>query len=171
MNNATRILVLKLAQLEMEYSAAELRAAMNILDEIGGAKNIFSVHSLQEKKESRLVPQDSKGNKRDSMRDRFLSLKDSDARKYELLRNFESLLLTGAVLSQFDDLRKFGAAVSKRFFPRKSRKESIYPLLSVIAEMPVEHIERLLETAKKEPSVKGDSSYQGLAEFIISGKK
>ncbi|XQA72856.1 hypothetical protein ACM9XA_15485 [Xanthomonas sacchari] len=166
-----RLLVLKLAQLELEHSADALHKAMDLLDSAGGARGLLRAVQRKDVVVSDASKMSASKLSGSVSQDRFLSVRKIDERKYALLKEFEKLLLSGAVLPQFDHLRKFGAAVSKRFSPRKSRKESIYPLLAVIAEMPVGQVERLIDMAKMESSTDSDSSYQGLAEFIISGKK
>lgn len=97
-------------------------------------------------------------------------LRESDPQKSKLLQRFDQMLRHGKALPTFEDLKRFAENFGKEFEPRKSRKDTISPLISQMADLPLSEIERLIEIATRQEHSSGSDDYQRLATFLIKGK-
>ncbi|WP_157753752.1 hypothetical protein [Lysobacter capsici] len=165
----TKALALRIALLLEEYSQDEINAAIDLLKKQGQSSSLLSFLTPQRKDRVRA------GVKKKSFSEQFSSkllfgLKDSEPHKYEILREFEGMLRSGAVLASFDDMKRFGERVSKDFTPKKSRSESINPLLRVLLDRSSEELEELSRLAKSHEGSPDEDQYSKLASFLIKGR-
>jgi hypothetical protein len=168
-----RALALKIALLIEEHSETEIEAAVSSLRKFGSTSALLEFLSgYQVKGEQKARRREGKGVEpvhRTASLD-LSQLQESDPERYSLLRKFERLLREQVALKSFEELKRFGAAVSKEFRPRKSRKESISPLLEAIVHRPIVEIEEMMRAAVSSESRDDSEEYQRLARFLIEGK-
>jgi len=166
-------LALRIAQLLEEYSEVEISEAILILEKHSHRSELLDY--LAHRKIERTVEKKRQSERParkvdDTISRAVLKLHDSDPDKFRLLSEFDLMVRRGQVLSTLEDMKRFGSQISKDFHPRKSRKETIGVLLSMLTERPLPEIERLMEFAATF-GVAGDTDeYQRLAQFLIKGR-
>lgn len=164
----TRALALRIALLLEEYSQDEIAAAIRLLKSHADVSSLLSFMKDPSPKKEKLSGKRVRAVEAPASKV-LLQLRDVEPRKYELLREFEAMLRAGTALPTFDDLKRFGERISKEFVLRKSRNESINPLLLVLLSRPVEEIEELLRLAKTTDASPGEDQYLRLARFLMKG--
>lgn len=166
-------LALRLAQLLEEHSESELSEAILLLEKHGRRSKLldYLAHrkvecSVEKKRQSeRPVRKIEYSTSR-----AVLNLRDSDPDKFRLLSEFDLMVRRAQVLSTLEDMKRFGERISKDFQPRKSRKETIGVLLSILAERSLTEIEQLMEFAATFGIAGDTDEYQRLAQFLIKGR-
>lgn len=173
MSSSTYALALRIALLIEENSDRELQAATKLLRERGVKSGLLDFLE-QRNRTSIEKPRDATFKSRNADDTTSLAvsqIRELDPEKYRLLSEFDRMIRHGQVLITHEALRRFGERISKEFQPRKSRKDTISPLMAVIAERPLEEIERLIEFAASF-GISGDTDeYQRLAQFLIKGRE
>ena len=98
-------------------------------------------------------------------------MSEKDIEKYRALSEFDTLIRKGTILPALEDIKRLGEKISKDFAPKKSRRESIGPLMALIAERPIDEIQEIVSTTLSSAHLDNRSSeYQELAKFIIRGR-
>src|ERR1700694_5579692 len=144
-------LALRIAQLIQEHSEKDIRAAIAILEAHGIGSPLLDF--VARRRTGLRAPglKANSGSARISLKDTtsraVLQLRDTDPDKFHLLSEFDQMVRRGQVLGTLEDLKRFGQRISKDFRARKSRKETIGPLLSILAERPLPELEKLVEFA------------------------
>jgi hypothetical protein len=169
MNRRTRQAALRVLLLVEEFSAEELAEAVSL---IGGQEGEDLLAYLGRTTEGPRKPNASRsqdGKRKSHGETRALQeMKQTDPAKYEMLREFETLVREGQVLRSMDDFRAFGKVLGKDFTPGKSRKESIGRLMAVLAQMDLESIRAAIIKVPSGTSAE-QSAFHRLANQIISG--
>lgn len=166
MNAKTRRAVLKLLLLQEEFTKKELGEAVEFLSN-NSAGDIFEYLTTRSKAIKDTKKQQTPFSEQTSQA--ILNLKDKDTDKYELLRNFDSLLRKGELLSRLDSIKKFGAQFSKEYEAGKSRTEAIPKLMSVLSEIDIAELKSIIRDVV-EDSGKENSEYVELANYLIKGR-
>lgn len=172
MTKSTFSVALRIALLIEEFSERELREAASLIEARGGRSfllDYISGSSLQKKRP------DSKravAPRREVTQSKVLSeLKLQEPEKFGLLSEFEAMLRRGVILPAFEDIKRLGEQLSKKFVPRKSRKESISPLIALIAERSLDEIRKVIDQAASFDGSKNSDEYQRLGKFLVKGKE
>lgn len=175
MTSTSLSLALRIAQLVEENSEAELQEAVALLEKYGTRSHLLDYFARRKAHNRNSQPkgQSSRTQVRldDTPSRTVLRLRESDPDKFRLLSEFSLLLRRGQVLSTLEDLKSFGERISKDFQSRDSRKKTVSALLSVLAQLPLEEIEKLIEFAATFGVAGGTDEYQRLAQFLIKGKR
>jgi len=166
MNKKTRRAILKILLLQEEFSKKELDEAVRFLSD-NTEKDIIKFLSIQAKENK--VSSKSQTSFSEQTSKAVLSLKGKDQEKYEILRNFDSLLRKGELLSRLDSIKKFGAQFSKEFDAGKSRAEAIPKLISLLSDLDIDELKLIIKDVLDE-SGKESSEYAELANFLIKGR-
>jgi hypothetical protein len=169
-NRRTRQAALRVLLLVEEFSSEELAAAVSL---IGGQEGEDLLTYLSRIAEGPRQPngsrsKDAKLKSRGETR-ALQEMKRTDPAKYEILREFETLVREGEVLRSMDDFRAFGKVLGKDFMPGKSRKESIGRLMAVLAQMDLESVRAAITRVPLKTSEE-ESAFRRLANQIISGQ-
>lgn len=172
MNKSTFSVALRIALLIEEFSERELQEAALLIEARGGRSfllDYISGSSLQKKRtgsKKTITP------RKEVNQSKVLSeLKLHEPEKFGLLSEFEAMLRRGAVLPAFEDIKRFGEQLSKKFVPRKSRKESISPLIALIAERSLDEIRKVIDLGASFDGSGTSDEYQRLAKFLVRGKE
>ncbi|MDD2760367.1 MAG: hypothetical protein PHH11_08735 [Methylomonas sp.] len=167
-------LALQIAQLLEDNSDKDIRAAVALLESHGFKSGLLEY--LSRKVSSSVVDnketstRSSRQTLEDSVSKAVVNLKDKDPEKYKLLLEFDQMVRRGQALTTLEHMKRFGEHISKDFEPRKSRKETISPLLTILSDRSLAEIESLIEFAASF-GVSGDTDeYQRLAQFLIKGR-
>lgn len=168
MNRRIRQAVLKILLLKEEFSAQELAEAVALID--GGEEDILALLKRmapdsrdQTAPRSAGAPFSTRGETR-ALQD----LKHTDRAKYEVLREFETLIREGGTLRTLDEFRAFGRILGKDFSPGKSRKEALARLMALLAQMDLASIRSALARLPAS-SAEEATAFHRLADKIISG--
>lgn len=166
-------LALKIAVLLEEYSEKDLREAVDLLRKHGIDSDLLDQLALNRARrlpsEQRPVLTNAKPAQEVTSR-AVLRLKDADPEKFRILAEFDSMVRRGQLLASHEDLRRFGERISKNFESRKSRKDTIGALMSVLADRPITEIEQQVAFAASLGVSGATDEYQRLAQFLITGK-
>lgn len=166
-------LALRIAELIEAHSEKEMRAAIAVLEAHGIGSPLLELLAREQRRAKSVTSKgsiDSRVDASATTSKAVLQLRTSDPEKFHILSEFDHMVRRGQVLSRADDLRRFGQRISKDFEPRKSRKETIAPLMALLATRTLPELEQLIEFAASF-GVAGDTDeYQRLARFLIKGK-
>jgi hypothetical protein len=172
MKNRILQIALKIALLMEEYSEADIVEAVRLLGEKGSSSALFA--HLRGCKGSSKTTLDSprKAKRLDAQRSKaVIDLEQKDPEKYRILSESDSLLRQGSVLPRLEDIMRLGEQLSKDFAPKRSRKEAISKLMTLLAQKPIDEIKQIHDSIISSASLdKKKSGYQELAQFIITGK-
>jgi hypothetical protein len=171
MNPRARRAALTILLLKEEFSPTELAEAVSLISGHEG-EDLLAYLSRAGSGPHGPSPPHSKGgglNARGETR-ALQEVKQADAEKYVVLRDFETLIREGRVLRTLDDFRAFGIVLGKDFTPGKSRKDALGRLMAVLAKMDLESIRSAIAKA---PSRSGEeeNAFRRLANQIISGPR
>jgi hypothetical protein len=173
MSRSTLTLALRIAQLIEAHSEKEIRAAVSLLEKHGVGSELLSFVArrrdsfVPKVKPSAMDARLSQGNTASRA---MLQFRESEPEKFHVLSEFDRMIRRGQVLTAPEDLKRFGQQVSKDFRPKKSRKETIGPLMATLAERPLPELRKLIEFAASFGVAGGTDEYQRLAQFLIKGK-
>lgn len=169
-NKSVTVLALRIAQIEAEYSKSEISAALSLLKRWRAngfleAPNKKYPQQTEAKAVKQQDPLLRKGNSQV-----VLSLRGVDEDKFRLLADFELMLRDEKILRKFEDVKRFCGVLGKNFKPKKSRKETIGPLITFMSRMSATQLAELIEKAKSISGEEGTNGYQDLADYIIKGR-
>jgi len=169
MNARTLQAALRIALIREEFSEREIREAVRLLTEQGSSSTLLAYLAGQD-----ITSVGSKASHRkkkpiDKERSQaVIGLEKKDPEKYHILSQFDHLLRKGDILPELSDVRRLGEQLSKDFSARNSRRDVIDQLMTVLAGLSIEEIEKIVQNVLSS-SRKQDSEYQRLANFIITG--
>jgi hypothetical protein len=173
MKKSQQALVLRIALLMEEYSEKELSHAVKILRAHGWRSEFLDL--LAPSRPYELSDGGSKtkpGRQREVKESKVVAeLKLTDPSKARLLDVFEQAMRRGEILKTMEELKRFGERVSKNFQARKSRADSISPLIGALAERSLDEIGQAINDVPKFDKGASDGGYQRLANFLIKGKE
>lgn len=176
MTKPSLALAFRIAQIIEEYPEREIRAAVDLLREHGATSSLLgylnkdaSVRNTKAVEAQHRYSPDTP--RKVSTSKAVQDLREEDPEKYRLLSSFDELVRDGKILGTFEDLRRFGAEISKDFHPKKSRKDSIGALLALLARLPLHKVEDLCKVAASYGSSSNSDEYQRLAEYLIKGRR
>jgi hypothetical protein len=172
MKSRTLQIALQIMLIKEQFTENEIFEAVKFLEDQGSSSSLLEYLSGKSVKAERPKRNKSKGLVTDERHSRaVMALVDKDPEKFKILSEFESLMRKKIVLTELNDIRKLAERLSKTFPPIKSREEAISKLINYIVQLPIEDIQRLIseEIASKQIN-SGDSEFQQLAKFIITGK-
>lgn len=172
MKNRVSQLASRIAEIGEEFSAAEIREAVKVLEQRGSTSLVQALlvhdavrHDSKPQHQRRSKPIEDQRSKA------VLDLEHSDPEKYEVLSEFDALLRKGSVLPEVVELKMLGESLSKTFSSKSSRREAISRLMRVLAEKPLSEIREVISNVlATHQGSDGDSDYYKLAQFIITGK-
>jgi hypothetical protein len=174
MTHSNLSLALQIAQLIAENTERELRSAINLLQAHGVGSDLLQFLAHHNTGSAAPKGNANSANTRPSLEGTtslaVLQLREKDPEKYRLLYEFDKIVRRGEVLATHENLKRFGEKISKDFQPRKSRKDTIGHLLSIMSERPLGDIEKLVEFAASFDVAGNTDQYQRLAQFLIKGK-
>lgn len=174
MKKSQQALVLRIALLMEEYSEKELSQAVKTIQAYGRRSALldllapYQFFELTEK-----VAKKPKGSRRPEVKESKVvaELKITDPPKARLLDAFEKAVRRGEILKTMEELKRFGERASKNFQARKSRVDSISPLMGILAEGTLDEIKQAINDASSFDKGANDGGYQRLANFLIKGKE
>jgi hypothetical protein len=167
MKSNTRRAILKILLLGEDFTRQELQEAALFLSNNKTDDIISFLASGGGKTQKQSAPQSASLDKESKA---VSELKDKDAEKYELLREFESLLNRGELLNRLDSIKKLGGLYNKQFEGGKTRKEAIPRLMAVLAKIPIGDLRVVIKEVVDESGAKG-GDYAALANYLIFGNK
>ncbi len=176
MNKKARSLALKIAQIFEENSELDIKRAVAILREYGHSglliEHLSSQHSSSTQKRNKPRQKSVSQTKplEETNSRAVLRLRDTDAKKFGVMSEFDQLVRSGKFLTTNSALRRFGEKISKGFKPKKSKRESISAVMEVLSERSLDDINVLIESVVSVVDQNGGNEYQNLANFIIKGK-
>lgn len=174
MTSSALALALRIAQLIEQHSEKDIRAAIALLETHGIGSPLLDFLALvrtnadsPKRKLDYGSPPASVGitNSR-----AVLQLREADPEKFRLLNELDQMIRYGKILSRFSDLKRFGEEISKAFQPKKSRKETIERIISMLAEHPLPEIEKLIQHATSFGTAGDGDEYQRLSKFILNSR-
>lgn len=177
MRKSTRSLALRIAQILEEHSSDEIADAIGILEKYGYNSDLLRYLAATSGSDRIAKPEKAFRSTSASKpiyqttSKAVLDLERSDPQKHRILLEFDKLVREGRVLSTNEELRRFGEAVSKEFRPRKSRKDNISAVMSILAPMAQPDVERYVKRALDSASRKDTDEYQNLANFLMHGHR
>jgi hypothetical protein len=172
MKRSTFSIALQLASFIEDHSEREIRDAVSLIKARGGNSFLLDYLTEPEKIDGRREKTKLTKKRSDVLQSKVVSaLEAKEPEKYRVLVEFEKMVRRGQVLASFDNLKRFGERISKDFSPKKSRKDSISPLIALIAERSVDEIENLFSYASSLGTSEDADQYQRLARFLIKGKE
>ena len=175
MNDNSNSLVLQIAQVLENHGTAEIGKAISILRKYQTTSELLTDLAAPAKPaastgrekgpavEKRSKPPDRTTSK--AVRD----LEKSDPVKHRRLLEFDNLLRQGRVLETNGSVRRFGELISKDFRSRASRKDNISALMSTLAQLEGEELNKALGQAMESSYASKSDEYQKLAQYLISG--
>ncbi|MGH7171346.1 MAG: hypothetical protein ACRELG_13800 [Gemmataceae bacterium] len=168
MNRRIRQAMLKILLLREEFSAQELSEAVALID--GGEENVLALlKRIAPESPQQAAPRSPGASFSTKGETRALQeLKHSDGEKYEVLRDFETLIREGSTLQTLDEFRAFGKILGKDFSPGKSRKEALARLMALLAHMDLDSIRAALNRLPASTTQEA-TAFHRLADKIISG--
>jgi hypothetical protein len=173
MSRSVVSLALRIAQILEESSSLELREAVSLLEKHGYRHRLLEyLAAAGANKASRdPVSRLERAKPLDEITSRAVrDLEEKDPEKYRLLSEFDKLVRKGVFLRSNDALRRFGETLSKAYEPRKSRRENIGVIMTLLSEKRLDEIAKLLEFGSSIDSDNAADRYQNLAHFLIRGK-
>ncbi|WP_146110320.1 MULTISPECIES: hypothetical protein [Pandoraea] len=174
MKNKSISLALRIALIIQDHSDTELREAIALLKKNGRGKSLLDY--LANERPSSLTSEAAPRAeaKRKSVEETtsraVLNLKDVDPEKFRILFEFDSMIRRGKLLSKHEDIRRFGERLSKTFEPRKSRKDTISSLMTILADRSTGELQELIRFATSFGIDSDSDEYQRLAQYLIRGK-
>lgn len=173
MSRSTLALALHIARLIEEHSEKDIRAAVSLLEEHGIKSELLTFVARQGRKSATSSMRSSElpASHTAATNRALMHLRESEPEKFHVLSEFDRMIKRGQVLTTAEDLKRFGQQVSKDFQPRKSRKETIGPLIAMLTARPLSELKNLIELATSFGVEGNADEYQRLAEFLIKGKK
>lgn len=174
MTHSTKSIALRIALLLEEHTEKEIENAVSLLHKHGYDSILLSylAKTVQIGGSKRRIPQTKENRHKpldESTSRAVLKLREIDPEKYRVLREFDLMVRRGQILSTNEDVRRFGEHVSKGFEPRKSRKETIGPLMDAMSERSMHEIDRLVKFAISFGVEGNTDEYQRLAQYLIKG--
>lgn len=103
------------------------------------------------------------------VRDLLLSLKTSEPEKYELLIRFYDDMMSGKFLPSMRDIRNFVSECGLPEIRQPSRQKSIDPLIKALILLPIEELNRKIQSVMKYSRPKSD--LEGWSNLILAGTK
>lgn len=169
MNRRVRQAVLKILLLKEEFSTQELAEAIALIDGGEDEEVLAILKSMAPEPRERVAPCSPRAQFSRRGETRVLQdLKHTNREKYEVLREFETLIREGGTLQTLDEFRAFGKILAKDFSPGKSRKEALVRLMTLLAQMDLESVRAALARLPAS-SVDEATAFHRLADKIISG--
>jgi hypothetical protein len=166
-------IALQIALIKEQFTEKEILEAVKLLEEQNTSSALLAHLSACETQ-----PKNSKesGRKSKPINEQWSKtvkkLESNDPEKFGLLSDFEKLLRQRKVFPKLNDVRRLGGQLSKDFAPRKSRREVISQVMTLLVGKPIEEIEKIVKDSVPTTLFDDDESeYQQLARFIITGKK
>lgn len=174
MNNRISQIALRIALIKEESSESEILQAVRLLEEYGTSSALLEYLAgrvISSSNENDKVSR-TKNKPIDEQQSRaVIELNGKDPDKYELLSEFDTLIRKGTVLPEVDDIKRLGRKISKDFVAKKSRREAISALMTVMAELPLNEIKDIFSSSLSAAnSDDKENEYQKLARFLIKGK-
>jgi hypothetical protein len=158
----------KIASLKASYSDAEFRDALRLLHGKHG-----DVKRRHPKREGAILPS-RKGRSRRAIQEEHslavVRLRDSQPDKFQLLLQFDQLLRRGEILQSTEDLVRFAERISKSFVRKKSRRENVSSLLSLLAQFKLPEVHKWIDSACRLSAKDSPDSYRKLADFIMGSR-
>jgi hypothetical protein len=169
MNRRIRQAVLKILLLREEFSAQELAEAVALIDGEEEEELLTLIKRRAPESREQGAPRSPGASLSTKGETRALQeLKHTNREKYEVLREFETLIREGGTLQTLDAFRAFGKILGKDFSPGKSRKEGLARLMALLAQMDLDTIKAAL--ARLPPNnTEEATAFHRLADKIISG--
>ncbi|WP_353254481.1 hypothetical protein [Salinisphaera sp. PC39] len=167
MTDSISKVIKKISRMRVHHSEDDIRAAMRQILEGGFPDRNRDVNTGRHR--------GSGGSKRgkplsDGVSRAVLELEGSDPDKFKMLSSFDRLLRKGDVLKDMRSLREFGQSIDKSFEPGKARKEAVPRLVQLLADMPMDRLATVVESAldKERRRADTDDDYQALANFLMA---
>ena len=172
MNSRVPSLARRITAIKKEFSTREIQRAVKLLEEDGSASPLFAYLSNGTRDSTRRPrPRRKKKTIQDQRSKAVLRLEHQDPEKYRVLSEFDSLLRKGNVLPRLNDIRRLGESLTKGFSSRGSRRDSISKLMGTLAARSLDEITAVVNKVLSNDDLdNGESDYQRLADFIITGK-
>lgn len=177
MSNSGHAIALRIALILEEASPEELAEAIDILRRCGNGSDLLKYLSAASKgkstKPTRKASRSSKATKPiDQMTSKaVLDLEKSDPKKHQILEEFDRLVRQGKVLPTNEALRRFGERISKEFRPRTARKDNISAVMTTLAPMTQNDMERHIKMALDSLPRRDADEYQKLANYLMHGHR
>jgi len=162
---------LEIALLCEKYNEQEILEAVKLIEEVADSSTLLEHLSTKNMKRSRTKTGGTTRPKKPLHEQRsraVMELENTDPRKYEVLSEFDYLVRKGNVLPDLDDVRRLGERLSKDFSPRRSRRDAISKLMSLLADRPINKINEIIQESLSDTDI-NDDDFQRLAEFIMKG--
>ena len=162
-----------IAQILEEHSAAEISEAISILRRRQTTSELLTYLAATAKPASSMGREKGSAVKKSSKPlDQMTSkavrdLKKSDPVKHRRLLEFDTLLRQGRVLETNASVRRFGELVSKDFRSRTSRKDNISALMSALARLEEDELNKALGEAMESSYANKSNEYQRLAQYLM----
>ena len=172
MNGRLSSLARRITAIKKEFSKREIESAVKLLEERGSASPLFAYLSNGMKgSKRRPTPRRRKKTIQDQRSKAVIRLEHQEPEKYRVLSEFDSLLRKGSVLPRVHDIRRLGESLTKDFTSRSSRRDSISKLMDILAARSLHEITTVVNAVLSNDVLdSGESDYQRLADFIITGK-
>ncbi len=172
MNSRLSSLAQRITAIEKEFSKHEIESAVKLLEKEGSASPLFTYLSDGMKiSKRRPKPRRRKKPIQDQRSKAVMRLEHQEPDKYRVLSEFDSLLRKGSLLPRVNDIRRLGESLTKNFTSRSSRRDSISKLMDVLAARSLHEITTVVDgVMSNDEADTGESDYQRLADFIITGK-
>ena len=172
MKSRVSSLAQRIRSIEEEFSENEIRMALMLLEQERSSSPLFAdLANGKRSSRHRLTPPRRNKKNQDQKSKAVISLEHKDPGKYRVLSEFDSLLRKGSVLPKVNDIRRLGESLTKDFISKRSRRESISRLMTVLADRSLDEITAVVSAILSNGELdNGESDYQRLAHFIITGK-
>jgi hypothetical protein len=172
-NDRVALLASRIAAIQRGFSAHEIRAALELLENKGSSSKVLA-YLLRDDKIATQKPRARSRKRKTIEHERskaVLDLEHKDPEKYRVLSEFDALLRKGSVLSEVIELKRLGKSLSKDFSTKSSRREAISKLMKVLSKKALPEIQQVVANVlSTHQDTDRDSDYYKLAQFIITGK-
>jgi len=176
MKQRSILIALRLAQFIEEYSESEISDAVKILEKQGHGSSLLAYLS-EFKRTSEfkghkniLLNKQSIAESPDTLSRAVLKLQEVDPEKFRILSGFELAIRKNKILPTHESLKRFGEHISKSFAPRKSRRETIATISTLLTDLSIPEIENQIEFASSFKETSKADQYQILSKYLIKGK-
>ena len=167
MTSRTRLAALRILALREEFNVKELRDALSL----AGEWSVILGSRIQRSSTSPSMERASKPPLSTSQSRVVKKLQNRDPKRYLILSKVDHAVRVGDILPRLSDIQRAGFSLDKGFGNGKSKRVAIPRLMASLTALPVEEIERLYESWKREmrSERRPNAEYDDLAEFLITG--
>jgi hypothetical protein len=168
-------IALRIALIKEEFVESEIFEAIKLLEKYGYSSELLAYLSGHKISDSVLKEEEIKNKKNkpvDEQRSKaVIELEKKDPEKYQVLFEFDMLIRKRDILPELGDIKRLGEQISKDFTAKKTRREAISSLMTLIAEQPIDEMRKIIISTVSSVHLNDKSNeYQELAKFIIKGK-